>query len=191
MSTIVAVKKNNKACIAADTLTTFGEIKQSSEFDITHDKIFAYKDNYFGIVGSAAHHTVMRSALEKHGDGLSFTTQLEIFESFRTLHPILKDEYYLNPKDEDDDPYESSRIDTLVVNPNGIFAVYSLREVFEYSKFWSVGSGADIALGAMFARYEQEDKADKIATIGIDAGAMFNNATSLPMTMYSIDLNNN
>jgi len=188
MSTIVAVKKNNKACIAADTLTTFGEVKQSSEFDITHDKIFTYKDNYFGIVGSAAHHTVMRSALEKHGDELNFTTQLEIFESFRALHPILKDEYFLNPKDEDDDPYESSRIDALVVNSHGIFAVYSLREVFEYSKFWSVGSGADIALGAMYASYKQEENIEKIATIGIDAGATFNNATALPMTMYSIDL---
>ena len=108
MSTIVAVKKYNKACIAADSLTTFGEIKQSSEYDLTHEKIHLYKDNYFGIVGSAAHHTVIQSVLENHGDELKFTSQYEVFESFRKLHPILKEEYYLNPKDEDDDPNQMS-----------------------------------------------------------------------------------
>ena len=82
MSTIVAVKKNGSACIAADTLTTFGELKQPCEFDITHDKIHKYKDCYFGIVGSAAHHTVMYSILEKHGDNLKFENQRSIFESF-------------------------------------------------------------------------------------------------------------
>lgn len=190
MSTIVAVKKNGKACIAADTLTTFGEIKQSSEYDLTHEKIHLYKDNYFGIVGSAAHHMVIKSILENHGEELSFNSHFNVFESFRKLHPILKDDYYLNPKDEDDDPYESSRIDTLIVNSQGIFAVYSLREVFEYSKFWAIGSGGDIALGAMHAIYDREDDVETIAKIAIEAGATFNNATALPMTSYTIDISN-
>ena len=105
------------------------------------------------------------------------------------MHPILKDEYYLNPKDEEDDPYESSRIDTLIVNPHGIFAVYALREVFEYSRFWAVGSGGDIALGAMYALYDRLESAEEIAKSGIEAGATFNNATALPLTSYVIDLN--
>ncbi len=189
MSTVVAVKKNGKACIAADTLTTFGDVKQSCEFDQTHDKIYAYKDNFFGIVGSAAHHIVMQSVLEKHGEELDFSSQLSIFESFRKLHPILKDEYYLNPKDEDDDPYESSRIDTLIVNSSGIFAVFSLREVFEYSKFWAIGSGGDVALGAMYASYSLDYSAKNIAKIGVEAGATFDNASALPITSYIINLN--
>ena len=189
MSTIVAVKKNGIACMAADTLTTFGDVTQSSEFDDTHDKIYQYKDNYFGIVGSAAHHIVIQSVLKKHGDELNFSSQLDIFESFRTLHPILKDEYFLNPKDEEDDPYESSRIDTLIVNPHGIFAVYALREVFEYSRFWAVGSGGDIALGAMYAIHDHLENAEDIAKMGIEAGATFNNATALPLTSYSVNLN--
>ncbi len=102
----------------------------------------------------------------------------------------MKEEYYLNPKDEDDDPYESSRIDTLIANPHGIFAVYALREVFEYSRFWAVGSGGDIALGAMYALYERLDDAEEIAKIGVEAGATFNNSTALPITSYTINLNN-
>ena len=65
MSTIVAVQKNNKICIAADTLTTFGDVRQSNEYDLTSEKILKHEDNYIGIVGSAAHHLVMRHVLER------------------------------------------------------------------------------------------------------------------------------
>ena len=64
MSTIVVVKKNGKACIAADSLTTFGELRMGSEFDKAHDKVQSYGDGYFGIVGSAAHALVMESVIK-------------------------------------------------------------------------------------------------------------------------------
>ena len=52
MSTIVVVKKNGKACIAADTLTSFGDLRMGADYDVSHDKIQAYGEGYFGIVGS-------------------------------------------------------------------------------------------------------------------------------------------
>lgn len=39
MTTIVAVKKNGIAAIAADTLTTFGNTRLPSSPDASHDKI--------------------------------------------------------------------------------------------------------------------------------------------------------
>ena len=44
MSTIVVVRKNGKACIAADSLTTFGDLRMGSEFDRAYDKVQAYED---------------------------------------------------------------------------------------------------------------------------------------------------
>jgi hypothetical protein len=38
------------------------------------------------------------------------TARPRIYESFRKLHPVLKDEAFLNPKEEEDDPYESSQM---------------------------------------------------------------------------------
>ena len=35
----------------------------------------------------------------------------------------------------------------MIANPSGIFAVYSMREVFEFDRFWAIGSGRDFALG--------------------------------------------
>lgn len=188
MSTVVVVRKNNTACIAADSLTSFGDTKQSSEFVVHSDKILKFADFYMGIVGSAAHPLVLQSLFTKYADKIDFSSQLEIFNSLNRIHPILKEEYFLNSKDEDEDPYESSRVDSLIMTKKGIFGLYSLREVDEYTRYWAVGSGAEYALGAMFTVYEQLDSAQQIAQAGIQAGAKFDNASDLPMTSFSVEL---
>lgn len=189
MSTIVAVKKNNRICIAADSLTTFGDVRQTEAFDATSEKIIRHNDSYIGIVGSAAHHLVMQDILQAEAASIQLDSALNIYKTFLHLHPILKDQYFLNPKDEDDDAYESSRIDALIINPNGIFGVFSLREVFEYKKFWAIGAGSEIALGAMHALYGQTEDADKIATCAIEASAEFHVSTALPCSRYTIEYN--
>ena len=188
MSTIVVVKKNGKACIAADSLTTFGDLRMGSAYDSGYDKIQKYSDGYFGIVGSAAHALVMESVLKKQKVKIDFSNRMEIFETFRKLHPVLKDKYFLNAKDEEDDPYEASHIDALICNANGIFGIYSLREVSQYKKFWAIGSGSEYALGAMYALYDRLDSAEDIAKAGVEAGAEFNSSSALPLSFYTIDL---
>ena len=193
MSTVVVVKKAGKVCIAADSLTSFGDLKLSNMYDAAHDKILRFEENYLGIVGSAAHQLVLESVfaskkvVDKKID-LDLSSRLSIFESFRALHPVLKQKYFLNAKDEDDDPYESTQIDALIANPFGIFGVHSLREVTEYKKFWAIGSGAEYALGAMFAVYDKAASAEEVAHAGVAAGAEFNNASSMPLSSYEIDL---
>ena len=193
MSTVVVAKKDGKVCIAADSLTSFGDLRLSSVYDAAHDKVLRYDENYLGIVGSAAHQLVLESvfASKKVVDKkieIDFSSRLAIFESFLALHPLLKEKYFLNAKDEDDDPYESTQIDALIANPFGIFGVHSLREVTEYNKFWAIGSGAEYALGAMFAVYDSAASAEEIAQAGVAAGAEFNNASSMPLSSYVIDL---
>jgi len=192
MSTVVVVKKAGRICIAADSLTSFGDLKLSSEYDVAHDKITRYDENYLGIVGSAAHQLVLESvfANKKIIDEveINLSSRISIFESFRALHPVLKEKYFLNSKDEDDDPYESTQIDALIANPSGIFGVHSLREVTEYKKFWAIGSGAEYALGAMFAVYDKAKTAKEIAHVGVAAGSEFNNASSMPLSSYVINM---
>ena len=187
MSTIIVVKKNNRAWIAADSLTTFGDTRQPASLDMSHNKILKQDDSYVGIVGSAAHQLVISSAFASMDD-LNLHGREAIFESFRKLHPILKDSYFLNPKDEEGDAYESSHIDALIVNPAGIFGVYALREVFEYTRYWAVGSGAEYALGAMHALYDQLEDPESIARAAIEAGAEFDTSSALPMTLYQVSM---
>jgi ATP-dependent protease HslVU (ClpYQ) peptidase subunit len=188
MTTLVVVRKNNEVAIAADSLTTFGDTRLSAQYDRIYDKIVRYRDTYVGLCGSAAHQLVFESLLAQHKE-LDFGSKPAIFETFRKLHPILKDQHFLNPKEEEDDPYESTQITALIANGNGIFGVYSMREVFEYTQFWAVGSGREFALGAMQSLYGRLRSATAIAKAGVEAGAIFDKNSGLPMTMYTTPLN--
>ena len=189
MSTIVAVVKNNNACIAADSLTSFGDTLQPAEYVSDYEKIIRFGDcNHIGIVGSAAHHLVIHNLINRHAEKIDFSDRYSIFESMRELHPILKEEYFLNSKDEEEDSYESSRVDALIMNSAGIFGLYSLREVDQYTRFWAIGSGAEFALGAMRVAYDLFDTADEIARAGIEAGACFDSSSALPLSSYSMEL---
>jgi len=188
MSTVTAAIKHGKICIAADSLTSFGDLRLNSQYDADHDKILSHGDNRIGIVGSAAHQLVLESLLNDKKVKTDFSSKLAVFETFRSFHPILKEKYYLNPKDEDDDPYESTQIDALIANPYGLFGIHSLREVTQYTRFWAIGSGSEYALGAMFAVFDEYDSAEQIAAAGVRAGAEFNNASSMPMSSYVIKM---
>lgn len=188
MTTIVAVKKNGLVAIAADTLTTFGNTRLAAAQDESHDKILHIGGNYIGICGSAAHHLVLASLLGKSTD-VDLSSKAAIFETFRKLHPILKEECFLNPKEDEDDPYESSQITALIVNATGIFGIYSMREVFEYSQYWAIGSGHEFSLGAMHHAYPRYESAIDIARAGVEAGIAYDKNSANPTTLYSVTLN--
>ncbi|MEO8487102.1 MAG: MFS transporter [Betaproteobacteria bacterium] len=185
MTTLVAVRKHDEIVIAADSLTTFGDLKLSASFDKHPEKIVRYRDNYLGLCGSAAHQLVFESLLRNRED-LDFSGRVEIFDTLRKLHPVLKDQHFLNPKEEEDDPYESTQITALIANEHGIFGVYSMREVFEYSQFWAVGSGREFALGAMNAMYSRLKTAEAVARIGLEAGTTFDKNSAMPMSLYTL-----
>ncbi len=187
MTTLVVVRKGDEVAIAADSLTTFGDTRLAAEHDLTYDKIVHYRGNYIGLCGSAAHQLVFDSLLRRHDD-LDFSNKLAIFETFRKLHPILKEQHFLNPKEEEDDPYESTQITALIANPFGIFGVYSMREVFEYTRFWAAGSGREFALGAMHALYPRLKSAEAVAKAGLETGALFDKNSALPITLYTLRL---
>lgn len=187
MTTIVVVRKGREAAIAADSLTTFGTTRLAPAYDRSPHKIVSYRDSFIGVAGSAAHQLVLENLLGKHPE-LALHGKEAIYETFRTLHPLLKDEAFLNPKEEEDDPYESSQMTVMIANPSGIFAVYSMREVFEFDRFWAIGSGRDFALGAMYASYARAKNVEAVATLAIEAGAEFDTGTSLPMSLHRVTL---
>ena len=187
MTTIVVVRKGDTAVIAADSLTTFGTTRLAPAYDRSPQKVTHYRESFIGVAGSAAHQLVLENILERNPD-LDLGGRPAIYEAFRKLHPLLKDEAFLNPKEEDDDPYESSQMTVMIANPSGIFAVYSMREVFEFDRFWAIGSGRDFALGAMYSVYPKAKSAAAVAEAGVVAGAEFDTGTSLPIHLHEVKL---
>ena len=187
MTTCVVVKKNNQIAIAADSLVTFGDTRLSNAYE-ANNKIFKVGDSYVTLAGTAAHFPVMRKLLTEMGDTCKLSTRDEVFETYSKVHQILKESYFLNTKEEEDDPYESSQIVSLIANPHGIFGVYSYREVFSFDRFWGIGSGRNFALGAMYAVYDRAESARKVAEAGVYAGAEFDKSTSGPFQIYSFEM---
>jgi ATP-dependent HslUV protease subunit HslV len=185
MTTIVVVKKNGEIAIASDALVTFGETRLPHGYEI-NEKIFQIGTSYVGLAGSTAHFAVLAEALRHLGEDCRLGSRLEIFNTFQRLHPVLKDRFFLNPKEDDSDPYESSQITALIANASGIYGVYSYREVFSFDRFWGIGSGRNFALGAMYAAYERTASARRIAELGIRAGAEFDKSSALPARVFSV-----
>jgi len=188
MSTVIVVKKSGKVAIAADTMSSYGDTKVPARHLKNRSKIHKCGSSQIGVVGSAANSNVLASIIDKYSRRLSFRSVKDIFETYRKLHPILKDEYYINVSEGDHDEYESSQIDGLIANPYGIFGIYSWREVYEYDRFWAIGSGSQFALGAMYAAYDQADEVEEIARLGIEASCEFDSGSGLPYTLHSARL---
>ncbi len=187
MTTLTVVKKGDMVAIAADGLTTFGDTRLARSYKGEHDKILSIAGSWIGICGSSAHHLVLQSAFSKLED-VKLGSRMDVYETFRRLHPILKEHAFLNPKEDDDDPYESSQIQALIANSSGIYGVYSYREVFEFDRVWAAGSGRSFALGAMHALYESELSAARIAEAGVAAGIEFDTSSGPPIVVHEIQL---
>jgi ATP-dependent HslUV protease subunit HslV len=190
MTTCVVVRKNNQIAIAADSLVTFGDTRLSNAYE-ENRKIFQVGGSYITLAGTAAHFPVMRKLLTEMGQECRLGNRDEVFTTYSRVHQILKESYFLNTKEDEDDPYESSQITSLVANPHGIFGVYSYREVFSFDRFWGIGSGRNFALGAMYAVYDSAMDARGIAEVGVRAGAEFDKSSGAPFQIISFDMHDN
>lgn len=187
MTTVVVVKKNDEVAIASDSLVTFGDTRLGPGYEANR-KIIQVGDSYLGLAGSTAHFVVIERALKELGEECRLHTRDEVFTTFQKIHPILKEKFYLNPKEDEDDPYESSQITCLIANASGIYGVYSYREVFSFDRFWGIGSGRSFALGAMLVAYDKTKSAEKIARIGVDAGIEFDKSSAGPIQIVTLAL---
>jgi ATP-dependent HslUV protease, peptidase subunit HslV len=187
LTTIVVVRKQDRIAIAADSLTTFGDTRMPHAYE-SGSKIFTIGGSFVGVAGTSAHFPVLRSALGRLGGDCRLESRDDVFLTFSRVHVMLKEHYFLNTKEEDDDPYESSQIMAVIANSSGIYGVYSYREVFEFERFWGIGSGRNFALGAMHALYDTPATCLEIARAGVVAGAEFDKNTSAPFEIYEFAL---
>jgi ATP-dependent protease HslVU (ClpYQ) peptidase subunit len=188
MTTITVVRKGGLAAIAADTLTKYGYTKESAEYVVNHGKILKVGSSYIGLTGTVMLHHAVEIYFSGAGAKAKLTSVLDIFAAWNELHRVLKDEYYLNAHAGDDDVVEPSRVSAVIANPHGIFGVSVRRSVQEFTKFYSDGSGAEYAQGAMYAAYDEGRTAEEVARLGVRAAAEFDEDTGLPVDSFVVKL---
>ncbi len=192
MTTVVVVKKAGSVAIAADTLVTFGDTRLGHRYE-PNSKIFKVEavggPSYIGMAGTVAHFPVLRKAMAVlPREELKLGSKDEVFDTFTKLHPMLKETFFLQTKEEDNDPYESSQFSVVVANATGIYGLYSYREVFEFNEFWAIGSGRNFALGAMHASWGSAKTAREQALIGVHTGCEFDRNSAAPVDIFTLKL---
>lgn len=189
MTTIAVVRKNGVAAIAADTLTKWGPVKESSTYVVNHEKIMQVGSSYLAITGNAT----FKHILHDYFSGLEQPPELasvaEIFRVWNRMHGELKERYFLQSEEDKEDAIESTRIDVLIANPHGIFGVSGQRTVQEFAKFYAYGSGSDYALGALYSVYDHADKdAEAVARHAITAAVEFDDGSGPPIQAFTVRL---
>ena len=192
MTTLVIVKKAGQVVIAADTLVTFGDTALPHRYE-ANSKIFKVDTSagisYIGMAGTVAHFPALRKAMAALPKAdLKLGSKDEVYDTFLKLHPLLKESFFLQTKEDDNDPYESMQFTVIIANSSGIFGLYSYREIFEFKEFWAIGSGRSFALGAMYAAWGTTKTAREVALAGMHAGCEFDKNTRAPIDVYSVKL---
>ena len=188
MSIIVAVRKGAHAVIAADTAQSDESLIMRGEYLVNHNKLVRAGHSWIGLAGWSATQDIFEGLVRHHEEAMNFDSREKIFESFIKLHELMKQKYFIDTQEDKEQPVESSQIGALIVNPKGIFEIESYRSVSEYTKFWALGSGKKLALGALHALYEREDDVVKIACAAVNAACDFDDGCELPLTYQSIEL---
>jgi ATP-dependent protease HslVU (ClpYQ) peptidase subunit len=181
MTTIVAVKKGKRICLASDSLSVFGHEKETPgrQVDSNPKWIHAGKNT----IGISGHHSwkLLLSAYFSKKKIPVWETPEEVFEAVVKLHHHLKEHCFFTPPNLRYLPVESSEFQLLVVNPHGIFEVEHSRTVRQHLYFTAIGTGEEYALGAISAIYEHIGDPEEIARIGIETAAEFDSKTCLPL----------
>jgi ATP-dependent protease HslVU (ClpYQ) peptidase subunit len=192
VTTVVVVRKAGQVAIAADTLVTFGDTRLGHRYE-ANSKLFKVDTpagpSWVGMAGTVAHFPVLRKAMNAlPREQLLLHGKDEVFDTFTKLHPLLKETFFLQTKEDDNDPYESSQYSVVIANAAGIFGLYSYREVFEFKEFWGIGSGRAFALGAMYTTWDKAKTAREVALAGIHAGCEFDRNSAAPVDLYTLKL---
>lgn len=191
MSVICGAIKDGSVAIACDTQSSFGTLKVSSSYIVNSSKLYTVNGNIIGFCGWSAVSDILEHIIYTKPKKLKFDSRMEIYSTFKKLHSKFIENYYIEPTEDENLPVQSSQLDLIIINKYGLFEIGSLREVNQYNKYWAIGSGQELAIGAMYSVYETENlSAVDIAEIGVKAATEFDDGCNLPLVSESIKLKN-
>lgn len=181
MGIVLAIKKNNSICIASDSMYVVGgSTKLTGDQVVNSEKIIEWGSSYIGTTDHPVWPLVLKNYIGQSKQKPVLKSREEIFEELLNMHQALKDKYYLVTEDDEDDEFESSRFESLIVNSHGIFKTYELRSIQHFVHFAAIGTGTPYALGALHALYDRLDTAEEIAKVALNIAVEFDDSSGLP-----------
>lgn len=186
MSIVCAAVKGGEVAIAADTQSNCGGLTISASYLHDCQKIVSVNGSYMGMVGWTAVSKVFEHLARTRPELFQFEDRHRIFSTLLALQNVLKEDCYIESREDNNQPVESNQLEALIINSNGLFGVGSYREVRQYRRYWAIGSGQLPALGAMHALWTTGATATELVTAGISAAAEFDDSCGLPLRHFTI-----
>lgn len=186
----MVVRNGSMAAIAADTGISMGGVVIPGSRLIGPRKLVRSSGSVIGFVGDVANLTAVEARLRRRALG-RFKDRAGLHDAWCRLHSDLKENHFLRPESSDDeDGFESTHVTALVASPCGIFAVYPLREVLEFVRFWAAGSGAEIALGVLDQCFTGNPRMlpRLAARRAVEAASRLDPATRTPVSVEEVSL---
>jgi ATP-dependent protease HslVU (ClpYQ) peptidase subunit len=173
MSIVVAVFKEGRAVMAADTQSTFGAEVLPPDNQTTH-KIQRVGDALLGRAGWGVYENILGDVLERE-EAPQLLDAAAIFGFFNGLWKLLHERYaFVNDQAKrKDGPFGDLGGSFLVSNQNGIFYVAPNLGVTRFEKYYAIGAGADYSLGALHQLYDREPDAQVIAKAAVATAITF------------------
>jgi ATP-dependent protease HslVU (ClpYQ) peptidase subunit len=175
MSVIVAIRKDNRIVMAADTLTTFGDSEQMPQENARTAKVGRIGDSLIGGAGWAVYDDILNDFLStRPTPDLSSSRNIFTFflDFWRALH-----EHYTFVNDQaasTNTPFGDLDSTFLIANTGGIFTVASDLGVTPLNKYYAIGSGGEYAIGVLYTLYDRTEDIASIATDAVNAAIAMN-----------------
>ncbi len=173
MSVIIAVTRNGRTVMCADTLTTFGDSQKVPAENLATLKIRRLGSSIVGAAGWAVYDCIVRDYLGERVPELE--TEGQIFAFFMDLWRVMHDKYsFVNDQAQSkDSPFGDLDSSFILANRNGIFKVSPDMDVSRFGQFFAIGSGAEYAMGAVHALYATVESAEELARRGVATASQF------------------
>jgi len=164
MSIAVAVRKDTRIVLATDSQTNLGSERVPAS-NLSGPKFMPIGDAYMAATGWTLYSNILADVLGRRRAVPRLDSEVSIFKFFTRLWEDLHERYNFvkDQADDADSPFGSLDSTFLVVCARGIFGVASDLSVLRYERYFAIGSGAPIALGAVHALYGSERDAEEIA----------------------------
>lgn len=172
MTVAVAVIKQNRTILAADSLVHFGGQRFAASNGQFH-KIHRIGESLLAWAGWSLYGELLTAHLASRRPPPSeLSTEAEVFEFFITFWRAIRTDFTFvqRPGDAGRHPFADLDSTFLLANRYGIFRIASDMDVAQFHQYTAVGSGSQYALGALAILYEQLDDASEIARRAVEVG---------------------
>jgi ATP-dependent protease HslVU (ClpYQ) peptidase subunit len=173
MSIVVAVVKQGRVAMAADTQSTFGSEAVPPD-NLSTAKIRRVGPALLGRAGFGVYDNILEDLL-REGEPPDLRDAPSIFRFFTELWKVLHKRYaFVNDQSKrKDSPFGDLGGSFIVANGAGIFFVASNLGVTRFLKYYAIGSGADYSLGALHQLYDRESDPTVIACRAAETATVF------------------